>query len=177
MDQIFNELSVNGGYMNSHLAKDGFERVLNLSVQMTKLGFGSTIRTTRDFSQRNLTDNFSIHNWATDRSMGCDHDLQRHMMTLMTKSPYIEDFITKHEEHDDFVEFKYEGENVLGLGLAYLWQTFVLSLDCNERFCDKYVKFKVTAFSDDAEYNEIIEVLSLSTTEQLNRLVQRCINI
>lgn len=170
MEQIFNELSVNNGYPDKYAAKDGFEKSLKLSARMCELGFDKTIRTTKGFAQRNLTDNFSIYNWATDRLMGCDRDLQRYFLVSATKAPFIEDFFTEHEDKGSLVEFKCSNEKALGLGLAYLWRTFVLSLDCDEQFCNDKIELNFISLSNEATGDENIEVLSIWSPEQVNRL-------
>ena len=143
MDQIFNELSASGCYKDQYAAKDGLERFIILSKKLKEYGFNPTIRTTQDFCQRSLSNNFTIHDWASNRSLGINREYQRYILTYATKSPFIENFISDREE-GILYECKFGAQPALGLGLAYLWEAPVLSLDAQEDYRTNYLSIEFT---------------------------------
>ena len=166
MDQIFNELSANGSYTNKYAANVGMERMLRLSNGLGKCGFSRDLRVIEGFNQLSIAPGYSIVQWAMDKSIGADRELQRQLLTSATKAPYVEHFISDAEQ-DDLYEFKFCGHTALGLGLAYLWGSSVLSLDGDARFSPPNIDVEFYQLHEDSESTETVSVCSVSSLDQL----------
>ncbi len=168
MDQILNELSVTGEYLDRYAANMGMQQLLSISKDLTTKGFHQTIRTTQDFINRHLGDNFTIREWATEKTSDINQrDFQRYFLTLATKAPYIEYFIADDEQDDRLVEYKHNLGVTLAIGLADLWNAPVLSLGCSDQFQLDYVSVVKTTITEDGENDQDVEVLNLWRTEQI----------
>lgn len=166
MDQIFNELSANGSYANKYEASAGMERMLRLSNDLTHCGFSRNLRVVERFPELLIAPDYSIHQWSTDRSIGVDRDLQRQLMSIVTRAPYLEELIAD-EEHDSLFEFKFDGQLVYGLGLAYLWESFALSMDGDVQFSQSNIDVEFYQVCDNIQSSRIISVNLVSNSDQL----------
>lgn len=168
MDQIINELSVTGEYPDRYAANIGMQQLLAVSIEITRIGFSPTIRITRDFRNLDLTASYSVLAWAIEKSTDLtQRDLQRHFLTYATKGLYIEDFIAESEEEDKLIEYKHNLGTPLGLGLADLWDTPVLSLECGGQFRENFVRVLKTSVTEDGDDEQVVEVLNLWRIEQV----------
>ena len=170
MDQIINELSANGGYQDKYAADIGMQQLLTLSKAIIAIGFNSTIRTTRDCINRNLSIGYTVYAWATERTANStQREFQRYFLTLATKCPYIEDFLDE-EEKDHLVEYQHKSEIALGIGLADLWGVPVLSLGSDAQFQVDYISVSKTIISENSENKIDIQVLNLWKIEQIENI-------
>ena len=168
MDQIINELSVTGEYQDCYVANAGMQHLLSISKHLSTKGFQQTIRTTQDFISRNLVDDYTIQAWATERTMDTgQRDFQRYFLTLATKAPYIEDFISDNEQDDKIVEYKHTLGVSFALGLADLWNAPVLSLGCSDQFQKDYVCLVKTSITENGENDQDVKILNLWRIEQV----------
>lgn len=173
MDQIFNELSTTFRlYESKYTASKGMEKLLQVSAILNKFGFSNVIRTVEGFSQICIAPGYTIKEWATDKHIGANVDLQRKLLTFSTKSPYVESFIAQYEEKS-VLEFKFENKIALGLGLANLWGTGVLSLDCDESFCKPHINVEKYELSEVAETLEVIPVLSFYSEKNIDDIKEK----
>ena len=172
MDQIINELSVNGSYANPIEASHGMERCLKLANQLPSYGLTKIIRTTCDFAQRELSSGYTVHNWAVDKNAPCTPEIRQYYLTHATKGPYIVAFIEEHEDAEKIgIEFTYSDEQVYGLGLASIWDSVVLSLDSDPAFRVDEVSLQKTTLSEDTEITqEIVKVASLWSKDQVVKI-------
>ena len=166
MDQIFNELSANGCYEDKYAASAGMERMLRLSSNLAECGFSRVLRVIEGFSHLPIAPGYSISQWARDNSIGADRDLQRQLLTSATRAPYVEQFIADAEQ-DYLIEFKFDNQLAMGLGLAYLWGSSVLSLDSDARFSQPYIEVVFHQLCDHNESTETVSVSSVSSSVQL----------
>ena len=170
MDQIFNELSFNGTYPDQFSANEGIIRCLNLSLELSKYGFNKTIRTTKDFAQKELSPSYTTHQWATNYQSG-NRDLKRHFLIMLTKSPYIEQEIHDYENlHNECLDFSSHNKLALGLGLSYLWKSFVLSLDCEPKYKTEDIEFELCKMCNGSTITTKIITISIWKQEQLPNL-------
>lgn len=109
------------------------ERLANLIINMENNGFLKCLRTVQNFSQLFLSKDFTIRQWATDRKFNINRDLQRLILTAASSAPYIEELLDE-KQLSELMEFTFEDEPCLGLGLAALRETGALSLDGDTRF-------------------------------------------
>lgn len=169
MEQIFNELSASSCYDSRHNASAGIQRLLNLSRNLSQIGFSRYLRTIEDFSQLFLAPGYTVHEWATDREVGADRDLQRWLLTYATKAPYIDQFIDE-AERGGLVEFRFEKQRCKGLGLAYLWGIGALSLDGDDRFTVSPISLQFYQIDDNKESEYVVNVESFYSSDQLQKL-------
>ena len=181
MNQIFNELSESSCYPTKQEARLGMEKLANLIRSMSIIGFSRHMLTTKNFSTLLLTANFTINDWATERKTNIDRDLQRFILQSAGFSPYIEDLLNESEDKE-LMEFIYESQKSLGLGLAALQKTGVLSLDGDKRFTTSPIQ--ISCFSTDgvSETHKTLNVPSIydeSSQKEFikwhkNSLLQNC---
>ncbi len=119
MDQVFNELSANASYKDKYAASLGMQRMLRLSFELGDCGYNRVMRVVETFSQLLIAPGYSIAQWARDKTIGADRDLQRYLLISATQAPYVEQFIA-YAEQDLVIEFSYKDQPALGLGLAYV---------------------------------------------------------
>lgn len=162
MDQIFNELSADGCYADKYAANSGIESLMRLFNMLTECGFNRVLRVVEGFGQLPIAPNYSIVEWATDRSIGANRDLQRLLLTTAGKAPYVEKFISDAEGGCS-VEFNYQGQPALGLGLAHLWESSALSLDGLAHFKAPFIDIDFHEICDDSESNSVVSVSSVSS--------------
>lgn len=166
MDQIFNELSVSECYENKYAANAGIERMMMLISALSHCGFNLVLRVVQSFSNLFISPDYTMSEWARDRTVNANRDLQRLFLTATTKSPYIEELIADTEDNC-LIEFKYEDQPALGLGLAYLWKTAVVSMDCDIRFTQPTVVVELYKICNSASYSQSISVESIYSFDQL----------
>ena len=167
MDQIFNELSVSKCYENVYKAREGMINSIEVSRALRKKGFSSIIRTTEDFSLRELAAEYTVYGWALDKDV--DNDVRIEFLTLSTKRPYIEALLEEDTQESNLHEFIYEEKPALGLGLAYLWDSPSISLNGDSRFTRDPVNIIHRQLTDAEEISDqTIEVCTLSSLEQVN---------
>lgn len=172
MDQIFNDLSASGCYADKYAASVGVERMLKLSAKLGDCGFSKVVRVVEGFSQLLLAPNYTMLQWATDRKVGANRDMQRQLLSAATSAPYVEKFIADAEEVA-LVEFLYQNQPALGLGLAYLWESFALGLDGDVRFTGGSVDIQVHQIYDDTETTETVSVCSVSDSTQADTACEK----
>jgi len=167
MDQIINELSANGTYQDRNSADRGMQQLLTVSRGIVAIGFQSSIRTTRNFVNRKLVENYSVYAWATETTTNTiRRDFQRYFLTLATKSPYIEDFFDK-EEGGRLFEYQYDTETAFGVGLAELWGIPVLSLGSDAKFRVDYINATKMIIDEEGDSNQKVQVLNLWKPSQI----------
>lgn len=166
MDQIFNEISANGRYADKFAACVGIENLLRLALMLRERGCLSSLRVVEGFSGLRLTPDYSIRQWCVDRTVGANRDLQRFLLTHATRAPFIEKYIADAEE-DCIIEFLFEGSPCFGLGLAYLWDSFVLSLDVDHRFAQPKIAIQYQRLCNNCESTDCVEVDSIAFESQL----------
>ena len=170
MDQVFNELSANGSYANKHEASEGMAKLSALSKSIADLGFSNTLRVTVDCGQRPLAPSYTIHQWGTDASIPRFKDVQRWILTCLTRAPYVHS-ILESEEGDSAMEFTVDGQVCLGLGLAHLWGCGALSLDSDERFKQSCVAVTYHQVGPNNQLAEdSVEVASWHSASQLQEI-------
>lgn len=168
MDQIFNELSVSTCYSDKYAARPGMEMAIEVSLALVEEGMSKTIRTTRDFNTRFLADNYTVANWTTDKEV--NKEIKLYFLTHATKSPYIDNFWEQHEDQgENLVEYYFDGEKALGLGLAHLWDIFSISLVGDNRFSEIDIILSEYLLTGENEESRSITVSTFSTPEHVER--------
>jgi len=170
MDQVINELSVAGGYSDELAAAAGMRQMLELSKDLSSVGFHRTIRTTRDFSTLCLAQEYSINRWATENSNDAGRkEFQRYYLTVATKGPFIEELVEEFESEGELVEYRHDSGVSVGIGLADLLCSFVLSFGCSEAFRVDFVTVSRISIKEEEESESCIDVLNLWSGGQLNQ--------
>jgi len=176
VDQIFNELSVSACYPNAFAAQAGMDVAIDVSLSLAALGMSKIIRTTSDFTTRFLSNGYTVAEWALEKNGNKEKKI--YFLTYATKSPYIENFFEERDQDEELIEFLYGQEIALGLGLAYLWGGFSISLHGDLRFIEEKInlsEYKVTGIE---ENTNDVSVLTFSNTKQVRLhkdIIQQCI--
>jgi hypothetical protein len=174
MDQVINELSVAGGYQDEYAAAAGMQQLLELSKNLSSVGFRRTIRTTRDFSSLYLAQEYSIQRWATENTNDATRrEFQRYYLTVATKGPFIEELVEEFESEVELIEYRHASGISVGIGLADLLCSFVLSIGCSEQFCVDFVKVNRISITPEGESESHVDVLNLWSVGQVDRHMAR----
>ena len=161
MEQIFNELSADGSYDSHKSADEGMRQLISLVNKMAAAGFSRILRTTDNFCSCELCREYTISMWLHEHMK---EESVRLFMSYATKSPYIKDLLD--DDKNKLLEFRYKSKKVYGLGLACLWDTAALSLNC---FHDSMPELECTRFEDGdifTYYDSVMNLVSITEAER-----------
>lgn len=122
MDQVFNELSADGKYPTHQDANDAVRKLLDLSKNMTAIGFSRELRVSSNFCSLELCKGLTLGRWLNEH---IKEDSGRLLLSYASKMPYVDDVLRDEGKH-----FTYRGNDAYGLGYAYLRGTVALALEC-----------------------------------------------
>jgi hypothetical protein len=166
MDQIFNELSASCCYVDTYSANAGMESLINISIELSRIGFSTKLRTVESFHQLLLSPQYTIQSWVTDRKIGANRDLQRWLLTAATQAPYVENLLAE-KQFDKLLEFKYKEDLCYGFGLAYLSGCGALSLNGDPRFTQPEVEISLLEIDENCDEKNSITISSIYSAAQL----------
>ena len=171
MEIIFNELSAYETYPTLFDARGGMNRLIQVIRGVIRQGAQRTLRTTRNFASQNLAPDYSFANWMNDSSV--DLEARRFVKTVAAKAPFLEDYYSREEgRREELVEFLFDGQSSLGLGMAFLLDTAAVSLDGDNRFTTDPVLVQLNSLieGEDAAIDErVVHVCCLSTIEHVHQ--------
>ena len=167
MEIIFNELSACGDHKSTDDAKIGMHRLVEVARSIIHQGADRIIRTTADFMNRQLALNYGIANWLNDNTV--DREERIYIKRLAGKAPWIEECFTAEEESREImIEFLFNGDRALGLGVAFLWDAPAVTLDGSGRFSSDPAQVTLQTLQEDGEFNdENVEACCISTPAQV----------
>lgn len=169
MEVIFNELSACCCYQTIFASREGMHQLIQVMREIVNLGIERTMRTTNDFMSRSLSPSYRIVDWFNDGSV--DREQRRYIRSFATRSPFLEELFRIEENNKgEILEFQFNGEPSIGLGMAFLWDTVSVSLDGDKRFSiDPIILcMKSIIKNDDAKIFETqIEVCSITKIENV----------
>ena len=167
MEQLVNELSFSGCYADRPDAQTGISDFIKLSRELAKIGFKKNLKIPAAIGDRSLTAGYTVLEWSLDKEV--DYDLRVYFLANATKAPYVEDLFDTEETGRELVcECFFQGNKALGLGLAFLWESPVLSLVGDSRFTDP-ITIKISLLEDKKELvNLDPEICSLMGSGDVN---------
>jgi len=84
-----------------------------------------TLRTVRDFTERDLAPDYSISDWLRDRRV--DREAQRRIRTAATRGPFLEDLREEGEAVRGQHEIRHGMREGIGISAAYLLELPIVS--------------------------------------------------
>ncbi|MDR3568343.1 MAG: hypothetical protein P4L43_09975 [Syntrophobacteraceae bacterium] len=167
MEIIFNELSACGDHKSTNDAREGMHRLVEVARSIIHQGGDRIIRTTADFTARQLARNYGIANWLNDNTVDLEERI--YIKRLAGKAPWIEEYFTAEEDsREKMVEFLFKGDRALGLGVAFLWDAPAVTLDGNGKFSSDPAQVSLRTLDEDGEFSdENVAACCLSTLAQI----------
>jgi len=169
MEIVFNELSARGTYQGPQDAQKGMHQLVQVARAIIRCGADRTLRTTSDFMNRYLAQDYRVAHWLNDKTV--DKEERLFVKTVAGKAPFLEEcFKSEEDNRDEIFEFLFENDTAHGLGVAYLWEAPAVSLDGEGRFAADPILILLRLLGEDNEFKEeMVEVCCLTTLQQVSR--------
>ncbi len=145
LEIVLNELSLKNPAPDINTARKWMSDFINTLRLINENAKSTTPYTHYEFYNTVLAPNYSLSNWLYDREI--DRDDQRLILTL-TNQPFTE------EVNIDNYEFSYEGESVIGLGVAYLLDALLISILSEPKWDCTYLSLKIRRIDENEELLE-----------------------
>jgi len=145
LEVVVNELSLKNPAPDINTARklmSDFIEILRLINEVTK---STTTYTHYEFFNTVLAPNYSLSSWLSDREI--DREEQRLILTLINL-PFTEDV------NIDNYEFSYEGESVIGLGVAYILDALLISILSEPKWNCSRLSLKIIRIDENEELVE-----------------------
>ena len=163
MHILINELSFIAQAKNVYEAADLMRTMIKVLRALRPMQGSDPIYTHNTFSNRELSPNYTVHEWARTTT---DRDTRRLFLLLAAKGPFIDkvldDLLEYHECHFNEKEMA----NSAVAGAAYFKGALVSLQECAE-FSSERIQVK---FSTDGKLYEEIEIPNLTEAEQVSQL-------
>ncbi|MDJ0677853.1 MAG: hypothetical protein QNJ36_21130 [Calothrix sp. MO_167.B42] len=165
LDLILNELSLRNLAKNELIARQWMSNLIQTIRAVKSQGVKVNLRTKDNFHITTLAENYPLRRWLNDNHVNQEERL--FIKTLATKAPFSNDIanleIKDIENSTGLWEFSYQGEQVIGLGVAYLLETIAVSFlseDCWDCHC---INIDCQKIDEDGEIiDEVIEIIHAS---------------
>ncbi|MBW4631548.1 MAG: hypothetical protein KME30_06495 [Iphinoe sp. HA4291-MV1] len=172
LDLILNELSLQNPAPNQNIARQWISCFIKTIKTVKAHGVKANLRTKYDFHTTLLAPNYPIRRWLNDKEV--DQVERLFMKTLATKTPFSTEIanveIQSIESNAGLSEFWYQGELVVGLGVAHILDTIAVSLVSDERWnCSRLLlELRRIDENEDGEVtDEIVEILHASCSDHV----------
>lgn len=154
LELILNELSLNNYAVDWLIARQIMSTFIQTIQAVKAVGRSNiNLRTQYDFIDIILAENYPLRRWLNDPEVNKDDKV--FIKTLAQKSPFSAELahpeIQAIEENIGDIEFRYQGENVIGFGVAYLLNTLSISLPSSANWNTPYIEIEMTRLDDEDE--------------------------
>jgi hypothetical protein len=144
MDLIFNEISAKYLTNSEHDTKKRMQDLLEVCKKAKENGF-SHLRVARKLETDFLKNTYTIADWLNARSVS---PTQKSSFLSYRRFPYIEEsdesaettFIEKSYSLHEADELRFNGKEIEGLAVAYIYDTIAVSFPVNEVWQKVYIK-------------------------------------
>ncbi len=162
LEMVLNELSVLTPAEDIPTAQQRMSDFIDTVRTATTYGVKRVLRTKEDFQSTILAPDYPIVRWRNDSSV--DREARRFLTALATKSPFLTDISDPEIENSvDLSEFKHQGVQAYGLGIAYLRDALSVSLISEPCWDNKHLKIEFRYIDEDEEViDEIVEITHAS---------------
>lgn len=162
LEMVLNELSVLTPAEDILTAQQRMSDFITTVRTATTHGVKRVLRTKEDFQSMILAPDYPIVRWRNDSSV--DRESRRFLTALATKSPFLTDISNPEIENlVDLSEFKHQGVQAYGLGIAYWRNALSVSLISEPCWDSKHLKIEFRQIDEDGEViDEIIEIVHAS---------------
>lgn len=127
MKAVFNELSACGTCRDRFVAHDAMLNAVQAAIVLRDIGFDKYFPVTSDFATRKLCEGYTVSDWVYEKD-DANIELKRFFKSGCSKKPYVENHLDTSGFDGDFVEYLFNGQSVLGMALAHIWSSPVLSI-------------------------------------------------
>jgi len=165
LEMILNELSLQPApsVVMARQWMTGFIETVRAAISFR---VSRVIRTQNGILDLALAENYPLRRWLNDSQV--DREAQRYVRTLTTKAPFWDGLPELHArvlEH----EFRYAGQEALGLGAAYLLEALAMSLLSEQRWDTPRLPLNARWITTQAEIIEqAIQVVHASQPAHVN---------
>ncbi|KAF3889641.1 MULTISPECIES: hypothetical protein [Nostocales] len=171
-DVILNELSLQNPAPNEAIARQWMSNFISTIKAIKDRGIKVSLRTKDDFHTTLLAPNYPLRRWLNDKEV--DQIERGFIKTLATKSPFSTDLINSAilniENNIGLSEFCYQGEQVIGLGVAHILDTISVSLLSDEKWNCRYVNLEFRRIDEDGELiDEVVKIVHASCKEHIQK--------
>lgn len=159
LEMVFNEMSTRTRADSIPTARERMKEFVLTLRKATSLGVARVLRVHSEFYQLELAYDYTFMRWQGDRDV--DIELRRYMRVLATKAPFLQDLEGSTANGEFWTsEFRYGGDTVQGLGVAFVLEALAVSLAVEEQWRASRISL-VLLFLDQSEdfEEETIEVM------------------
>ncbi|MCP4150918.1 MAG: hypothetical protein GY757_24440 [bacterium] len=154
MDLYFNELSIKEA-STKETGKQWMAQLTNVYKAAYKKGF-KELKTSEAFMTTTLAPGYKLIDWLYDPSV--DEAARRIVMSKISKSPFIEELLTKKDDETHRIhEFKFKERNAAGLGAAYLYDSAAVSFANSIEWDTHLLELNITEYDEDDHVNGAVE--------------------
>jgi len=167
LEMVLNELSLLTPAADIPTARQWMSDLITTVRTATAQGIKRVIRTQSDFQSTILAPEYPIARWRNDSAV--DREARRFVTTLITKAPFLTDVSDPGiEDTVDLSEFKHQGTQASGLGIAYLLETLALSLASGQCWDCSCLQLEVKRLDENGEViDEIVEIIHASRSNHV----------
>jgi len=165
---LINELSFIGQANTIHEVSPLMRAMMQVMRALEPLRGSDPIFTHRDFFSRQLSPNYTVHEWARAKS-AVDKDIRLVFIKLATQGPFIDKVLDKELEYVECLFNRQDVSTSSIAGAAYLTGILV-SLKIAPEFLAEHIQVK---FSLDGKLYQDIEIINLTDVSQVIKLRRR----
>lgn len=159
MEMVLNELSLRHPAPDIPTARKWMSELIGTIRAVKKHSAQSvSLRTQYDFYLTSIAPDYPLRRWLNDKDV--DEVERRFIKTLVTKSPFSNDVVNPDiqelESNQSNYEYRCEGQQAIGLGVAYLLNALPVSLLSHECWDCNRLTLEVTGIEDDEIVEEIV---------------------
>jgi hypothetical protein len=165
LDMVFNDLSVYPPAENRRTAQQWMSGLLDTVRLAVKSGLNRALRTDENFFAIVLAPNYPLAAWRGDNNV--DKEERRYFRSIATKAPFLYD-LPEVEDGMLLFEYKFEGIQAKGLGVAIQIDALALSFRSAQAWERPYLEVQTTQVEQDGSLSETNdEVVHASSVEHV----------
>lgn len=167
LEMVLNELSLLTPAADIPTAQQWMSDFIITVRTATAQGVKRVIRTQSDFQSTILAPDYPVARWRNDNAV--DREARRFLKTLITKAPFLTDVSDPEiEDTVDLSEFKHQGTQASGLGIAYLLEIMALSLASEQCWDCSRLQMEVRRLDENGEViDEIVDIIHASRSNHV----------
>lgn len=168
LEMVLNELSLLTPAADVSTARQWMSDFITTVRTATTQGVNRVIRTQSDFQSTILASDYPVARWRNDQAV--DREARLFFKALITKAPFLTDVSDSQKiaETVDLSEFKHQGVQASGLGIAYLMDTLALSLISENRWDCNRLQMEVRRLGEDGEIiDKTVEIIHASRSKHV----------
>lgn len=170
LDLILNELSLQNHAPDEQIARQWMSGFIKTIKAVKAQGLKVDLRTKEDFHTTILAPNYPLRRWLNDHEV--DQVERSFVKVLATKTPFSTEIknleIQEIENNVGSSEFWYQGEQAIGLGVAYMLDAIALSLLSEQCWDCSSLKIELRQLDENGEIiHDIVEIIHASCSKHV----------